>query len=361
MSDSTATASNALDKAIAAWNLRLGAAFPDLSRTLARAREDLSGLQELLAHHQTLRTAILLPEGEDAKANPKAAETIHRLLESLADFHVEMETLRAQIRRTTETAQHLGKNLKELTGQERDVLETSTPESAPDGQSPEAVALAQAQRLVAELREESTRLKAQPESPTARTPVPDEAQNEIVALRMEVNELREAASENAITLHLDHDLQQLIREQAFDDSGKRRPMGRILVNAGIINESQLEAALREQRSAWNRHLGAILVELGYADEERIAQAIAAQTRLPFVYLDDERAETHAVQLINGKLAHHHSSLPLRVQGRELIVAMANPLDLVALEDLKIASRLDIEPVVASAKEIRAKLRHYYGA
>lgn len=374
MSNSTATTSDSLEKAIAAWNLRVEAAFPEIGKTLCRSREDLASLDLLLAQHRKQRSFALARDNMSSEAEQEAVETMHVLLESLADFHVEMETLRAQIRRTAVAAEHLGHGLQGLDpAAGRPIVMVSAQESLQQGQQPEAMALVQTQRLVKQLREENSRLrKAASTTETVtgiratsdRTPISlskDEAHAEIAALRSEVELLREVAADDAAMQMLSGDLQGRIRDQAFDEAGKRRPMGRILVNAGIINESQLDAALREQRSAWNRHLGAILVDLGYADEDRIAQAIAAQTRLPFLYLDDEQIDASALRMVSGTLAHHHSSIPLRIEGRELVVAMANPLDLVALEDLRLASNLDIEPVVASAKEIRAKLRTHYGA
>lgn len=358
MSDSAAAAAKALENAVNAWNIRVDAAFPDLGNTLAHARNDLANLDAFLKGHRTLRAVLVTaPDAE----NPDAINRVNALLEDLAEFHIELETLRAQIKRTTRVAQHLGTELQTLHGEEAPGLEVVTEEAAAvSGASPEAVALAKAHQSIQSLQEENNRLKAEVTTLAAVAAATDATHlSDDQAIERVMDRLRESDDGTGPPI-LGEDLFNHIRQQAFDESGKRRPMGRILVNAGVINESQLEAALREQRSAWNRHLGAILVDLGYADEERIGQALAAQTRLPFIYLEKERPEPYAIKVINGKLAQHHTSLPLRVQGRELTVAMANPLDLVALEDLRIASGLEIEPVVASARAIRARLRDYYG-
>lgn len=146
---------------------------------------------------------------------------------------------------------------------------------------------------------------------------------------------------------------------AFDTQGNRRPMGKILLDAGVVSTEQLEAALREQQTAWNRHLGNILVELGFTTEGIIAQTLAAQIRIPYVHLLQEVVEPEAIAMISGSLAHHHSCIPLRVQEERLVVAMTNPFDLVALEDLQLAAGRGIEAVVAPADEVRRALRRYY--
>jgi len=136
-------------------------------------------------------------------------------------------------------------------------------------------------------------------------------------------------------------------------------MGAILIEAGVITRPQLEHALREQRSSWNRHLGAILVELGFANEETIAQALAAQSRLTFVRLSEQEINRSAIRMVPERLAELHTCMPLRLYGNTLRVAMANPYDLIAIEDLRLAANRRIDPVVATAGDIRAAVRLWY--
>jgi len=136
-------------------------------------------------------------------------------------------------------------------------------------------------------------------------------------------------------------------------------MGAILLEAGIISEQQLDRALREQRSSWNRHLGAVLVELGFAKEETIARALAVQSRCPFVELAKEKITRQAVRLIPERLAQLHTCMPLYVYGNALRVAVANPYDLIALEDLRLAAGRRIDPVVATARDIREAMQLWY--
>lgn len=133
----------------------------------------------------------------------------------------------------------------------------------------------------------------------------------------------------------------------------------ILVKAGVITNGQLDDALREQRSAWNRHLGALLVDLGYASEEVIAQTLAAQTGLPYEHLSPDRIERAAAKLVSAQIAQHHTCMPVRLEGERIVVAMANPLDLVAQEDLRLASGMEVDVVVSTATAIRNTLRRIH--
>ncbi len=136
-------------------------------------------------------------------------------------------------------------------------------------------------------------------------------------------------------------------------------MGEILVAAGIITAQELEEALEQQQSSWNRHLGAILVELGYATEDTIAQVLARQVDCAFVDVRTCVVEPLAQRFVSQHLARHHTCIPIRLTGDVLTVAMANPLDLIALDDLRLASNRHIEPVVGAASAINAAIRRYY--
>ena len=142
---------------------------------------------------------------------------------------------------------------------------------------------------------------------------------------------------------------------AFDPQGHKRRMGAILLEAGVINEEQLGAALAEQAANPQRRVGAIVVERGFTTEEVVARIVAAQLRLPFVALSAESLDAAAAGRISAHLARLHKAVPIAQGEDTLIVAMANPLDLIAIEDIEIASRTRVEPVVATRSAIDAVL------
>jgi hypothetical protein len=152
---------------------------------------------------------------------------------------------------------------------------------------------------------------------------------------------------------------QSIREAAASPEGHKVPMGRILTRAGVVSNRQLQRALSYQREGRKQALGSLLVDLGYTTEDAIAQAIAAQLALPYVVLANEPMDPAAAIKIPVHLARRHVAFPLSFNGHGLCVAMANPLDLIALEDLRIASSMHIRPCVAARGEIVAHIERFF--
>ena len=152
---------------------------------------------------------------------------------------------------------------------------------------------------------------------------------------------------------------QSIQEAASSPEGHKVPMGKILTHAGVVSDRQLQSALGYQREGRKQALGSLLVDLGYTTEDAIAQALAAQLALPYVVLANEPMDPAAVAAVPIHLARRHMAFPLSFNGHGLYVAMANPLDLIALEDLRIASSMHIRPCVAARGEIAAQIERFF--
>ncbi|MDO8880765.1 MAG: ATPase, T2SS/T4P/T4SS family [Coriobacteriia bacterium] len=129
-------------------------------------------------------------------------------------------------------------------------------------------------------------------------------------------------------------------------SGKR--LGRVLVQAGVITQEQLDAALAE---SGDRTLTSVLVTQGIADESRIAQAVAESLGLAFVDLQAIDIDPTAATMLSIDLARRHSCLPIKVQDDELIVAMSDPANIFAIDDLRIVTGFAIRVVVASESDL----------
>ncbi len=142
---------------------------------------------------------------------------------------------------------------------------------------------------------------------------------------------------------------------------KKRDFGEILVDAGVITQKQLSSALEEQRKSPQRHVGAILTEKGLVTEEVVGQAQAHECGVPFVRLAEETLDPEAAKLLSARLAKLHTCMPIRIEGDRFVLAMANPLDLVAIEDIERTTNLTVTPVVAAASEITGALEESYGA
>jgi len=140
---------------------------------------------------------------------------------------------------------------------------------------------------------------------------------------------------------------------------QRKRIGDILVETGVISAQQLTEALARQRRTRER-LGRILVEQKVATEKQIAQALAAQLDLPLVNLASARIDPKAVKLIPEALARKRRVLPLVLEGDHLVIAMADPLDVYAVDDVGIAAHRPVKAVVAVESEVEAGIARAYG-
>ncbi|MDT8367919.1 MAG: type IV-A pilus assembly ATPase PilB [Longimicrobiales bacterium] len=135
-------------------------------------------------------------------------------------------------------------------------------------------------------------------------------------------------------------------------------LGDLFVREGLITEEQLVEGLREARATRTR-LGFALVKLELVAEKELTQMLAKQYRVPAVDLDKVEVPQKVLKTITGEVAMKHLVLPLRKVGRKLTVAMVNPTDDSALNDLRFLTRLDIEPVIVGEYTLRKHLEEYY--
>lgn len=140
---------------------------------------------------------------------------------------------------------------------------------------------------------------------------------------------------------------------------QRRRIGDILVETGIITPEQLSKALERQRRTRDR-LGRVLVELNMASEREIAEALAEQLGLQMINLSAHRIDPEAVRLVPEAVARKRRAVPLTLEAGNLLVAMADPLDVFALDDVGIAARRPVKPVVAIESEIMTAIERAYG-
>jgi type IV pilus assembly protein PilB len=133
-------------------------------------------------------------------------------------------------------------------------------------------------------------------------------------------------------------------------------LGQMLVAQGAITVEELDAALAEQRRA-NDRIGAILVRRGL-DAEQLARTLARQLRLPHM-APPLQPDAAALKLVDGALATRLRVVPLAATERAVRVAMADPLDMAAVDDLRFRMGRRVEPVVASPAAIEAALVSAY--
>jgi type IV pilus assembly protein PilB len=142
-------------------------------------------------------------------------------------------------------------------------------------------------------------------------------------------------------------------------AGASRGIGEILVSRGAITGRQLEEAYRigrRQRQA----VGKVLLSLGYVGQVDLAKALAVRLRLDFVDLGVDDVDREAAGLVDKKLLRRYGMLPLRVEEGRLVVAMKDPTNLHALEDLKMLSGYPASPVVVAGSDLRRVFGQVFG-
>ncbi|KAF0209139.1 MAG: ATPase, T2SS/T4P/T4SS family [Actinomycetota bacterium] len=134
-------------------------------------------------------------------------------------------------------------------------------------------------------------------------------------------------------------------------SGKR--LGKVLVRAGLITDEQLDAALVLAEDG--RSLTTVLADENITTDVKIAQVVAESMGLAFVDLAGYEVDPNAAMLLANDLARRHHVLPIKIQDDELIVAMADPANIFAIDDLRIVTGYEIRPVVATESDLTAAI------
>lgn len=135
-----------------------------------------------------------------------------------------------------------------------------------------------------------------------------------------------------------------------------RRLGRILVDAGLITSEQLTEAMKSVRG--KKTLTASLDDLGYAAEADVARAIASAMGLEVIDLLGYELDPNAAANLSSEMARRHRVLPVRVDDGELIVAMSDPANLIAIDDLRIVTGYEIRPVVAAESELAQAIERF---
>ncbi|MCM1565296.1 MAG: Flp pilus assembly complex ATPase component TadA [Dehalobacter sp.] len=138
-----------------------------------------------------------------------------------------------------------------------------------------------------------------------------------------------------------------------------RKLGQLLVESEVITTKQLEDAL-EMQSKTSKKLGEILIETKSITEKQLLKVLEFQYHIPYFDLGETPIDPLATGLITEGMVRKHSLIPIRKENNVLIVAMVDPLDFYAIDDVKRATLLDIKPAMATASDIMNAIERYYG-
>ncbi len=140
---------------------------------------------------------------------------------------------------------------------------------------------------------------------------------------------------------------------------KSKQLGQILIELGYIKQEQLEKALEEHRST-PKSLGRVLIDMGMIKEGDLVRALAEQVGLEFVDLSEYPIEPTATTLLPEALARRYRAIPIGDRDGKLLVAMSDPANVYALDDIRTITNRDVQPLVATAADVERAIQKYSG-
>ena len=140
-------------------------------------------------------------------------------------------------------------------------------------------------------------------------------------------------------------------------AGQRKLLGDILLEYGLLNKAQLEDALAEQKHS-REMLGRILVRKGYITDQQLLEVLEFSLGIPQVQLNRVSIDPAAVKTLPTSLIRKHYILPISINQQRLTLAMVDPLNYEAIDDVRILTGLDVLPVLVSETDMNAAIQQY---
>ncbi|MEA4849366.1 MAG: GspE/PulE family protein [Clostridiaceae bacterium] len=140
---------------------------------------------------------------------------------------------------------------------------------------------------------------------------------------------------------------------------KNLKLGDMLLSSGKLSKEQLEKAIKVQKSSKTKRLGEILVELGYASEDEILEVIEEQLGIPALDLANYNVDPRAAALIPEAIARKYNLIPVDIVDNELLVAMSDPLNIFAIDDIKLITGMKPRITISPKSVISRTINKYY--
>ena len=140
---------------------------------------------------------------------------------------------------------------------------------------------------------------------------------------------------------------------------KSKRLGDILVDSGLVSTQQLERILKLQKTE-NKKAGELFIQEGMVTEQQIIDVLGQQMGISSINLENYYIDPEIPRMINENLARRHVLLPVKKENGKLVVAMADPLNIFARDDVLIATGLEVEPMITTSKNILSAIDQYYG-
>jgi type IV pilus assembly protein PilB len=139
-----------------------------------------------------------------------------------------------------------------------------------------------------------------------------------------------------------------------------KQLGDILLEGGLVSQVQLDAAFEEHQSA-GRSLGRVLVEQGVLTESQLVAALATQIGLRYIDLTDYPVDGSAIARVSGAVCRRHTAIPVGFEEGRIVVVMADPANIFAVDDIRALSGYDVTPAVSTRQDVIAAIDRYYRA
>ena len=302
-------------------------------------------------------------------ATESSVETISGLRDELVEANAKAE-------KATERLEELRSHAKKTLGSEKE----------------KAAALKEAQAELSSLREDTearTKLLGQRDALESQVSLLRERnaamEEQLVTERADTakstlaQQLTESLQENEASQELNESLQEEItalKEQLeaqtadreaeskvnveFDEVEAKQKLGDLLLETRVITKEQLDEVLTERREGIDHgKIGQAFIDKGFATEDVVVQALAHQMEVPFLRIEHNSIRHEAIRMISERMAENHVCIPIRVENERLVVAMQNPMDLIAIEDIERIGGYPVDPVVATPSNIREAIATYY--
>jgi hypothetical protein len=137
-----------------------------------------------------------------------------------------------------------------------------------------------------------------------------------------------------------------------------KKLGDLLIEAGLIDDFQLQSALSQQRN-WGGKLGNVLIELEFIREEDLARVISEKLKIPYVNLFEPEIPPDVIKLVKAETAKKYTVMPAKKDKGMLMLAMTDPLDIEAIDEIRFITGLTIKPCLAMKAEITDAIKKYY--
>ncbi len=139
---------------------------------------------------------------------------------------------------------------------------------------------------------------------------------------------------------------------------KGKSVTHLLIEDGLVTKEQLLEAL-EQKKESGKSLARTLIEMGVVSEVKLTEVLAQHLDMEFIDIGNYHVDLTAVALLDEKISSRHLAIPLRFDEDTLVVAMADPTNIFALDDVKMYTGYQVRPVVATKGDIEDAIRTYY--